>query len=62
MTKPTNAKRDAGAEHREAEAYLKQYVEAKRGEPARLGAETCIQACRSGVSAVGVEALMNNVG
>jgi hypothetical protein len=39
MTKPTNAKRDAGAEPREAEAYLKQYVEAKRGEPARLDAE-----------------------
>ena len=50
------------AEPRGAEAYLKQYVEVERGEPARLGAETCTQACRSGVSAVAVEAFMNNVG
>ena len=44
------------------EAYLKQYVEVARDEPARLAAETCSQACRSGVSVVAVEALMNNVG
>jgi hypothetical protein len=31
-----DAKRDGRAEPREAEAYLKQYVEAVRGEPARL--------------------------
>ena len=50
------------AEPREAEAYLKQYVEAARGEPARLVANKRGQSCRSGVSAVAVEALMNNVG
>jgi hypothetical protein len=45
-----------------AEAYLKRYGQAKRGESVHLGAETCTQACRSGVSAGAVEALMNNVG
>ncbi len=49
-------------EPREIEAYLKQYVEITRGEPARLAAETRGQACCSGVSVVAVEAFMNNVG
>ena len=49
-------------EPRGTEAYLIQYVEAARGEPARLAADTRGQACRSGVSAVAVEAFMNNVG
>jgi len=38
-----DAKRDGHAEPREAEAYLKQYVEAARGEPARQHA--CQAAC-----------------
>ena len=54
--------RDGRAEPREAEAYLKQYVEAARGEPARLDAFRRGQPRRSGVSAVAVEAIMNNVG
>jgi hypothetical protein len=33
-----DATRDGRAEPREAEAYLKQYVEAARGEPGRLAA------------------------
>ena len=49
-------------EPREAEAYLKQYVEVARGEPARRPREARGQAGRSGVSAVAVEAFMNNVG
>ncbi len=55
-----DARRDGRAEPREAEAYLTQYVEATRGEPARLGAASRGQPCRSGVSAVAVEAFMNN--
>ncbi|WHZ17069.1 MAG: hypothetical protein OJF52_003921 [Nitrospira sp.] len=42
--------------------YLKQYVEVTKGEPARRPREACGQAGRSGVSAIAVEALMNNVG
>ena len=38
------------------EAYLKQYVDRPRDEPARR------QACRSGVSAVAVEAFVNDAG
>lgn len=57
-----DARRDGRAERRETEAYLKQYVEVTRGEPARLAAETSSHACRGGVSAVVVEAFMNNVG
>jgi hypothetical protein len=49
-------------EPRGAEAYLKQYVEVVRGEPARRPREARGQACRSGISAVAVEAFMNNVG
>jgi hypothetical protein len=45
-----------------AEAYLKQYVEATKGEPARWPREAGGQAGRSGVSAGAVEAVMNNVG
>lgn len=45
-----------------AEAYLKQYVEAMKGEPARWPREADGQGGRSGVWAVAVEALMNNVG
>ncbi len=44
------------------EAYLKQYVEVAKGEPARLAVDKCGQACRSGVSAVAVETFMNIVG
>ena len=54
--------RDGHAEPWETEAYLKQYVEVTKGEPARLATDKRGQACRSGVSAVGVEAFMNNVG
>ena len=57
-----DAKRDGHAESRKAEAYLKQYVEALRDEPVRLDVETGIQACRSGVSVVAVEAFMNHEG
>ncbi|MDF0676455.1 MAG: hypothetical protein P0120_19300 [Nitrospira sp.] len=49
-------------EPRETKAYLKQYIEVARGEPARRPREARGQACRSGVSAVAVEAFMNNVG
>ena len=38
--------RDGRAEARETEAYLKQYVEVTRGEPARLAAETSSQVRR----------------
>jgi hypothetical protein len=62
VTNRQDARRDGRAETRETEAYLKQYVEVTRVEPARLAAKTCSQACRSGVSAVAVEAIMNNVG
>jgi hypothetical protein len=41
---------------------LKQYVEVTKGEPARRLHKTRSQAGRSGVSAVAVEAFMNNVG
>jgi hypothetical protein len=41
---------------------LKQYVEVTRGEPVRWPREARGQAGRSGVSAVAVEAFMNNVG
>ena len=44
------------------EAYLKQYVEATKGEPAPWPREAGGQGGRSGVSAVAVEALMNNAG
>jgi hypothetical protein len=57
-----DAKRDGCAEPREAEAYLKQYVEVSQREPALRHAVGSHAACRSGVSAVAVEALMNNVG
>jgi hypothetical protein len=57
-----DAMRDGHAEPRATEAYLKQYVEVTRGEPARRPRIACGQACRSGVSAVAVEAIMNNVG
>ena len=43
-------------EQRGKEAYLKQYVDRPRGEPARR------QACRSGVSEVVVEVFVNNAG
>jgi hypothetical protein len=48
--------RDGRAEPRGREAYLKQYVDRLSGEPARR------QACRSGVSAVVVEAFVNYAG
>ena len=51
-----DAKRDGCAEPRGRETYLKQYVDRSRGEPARR------QACRSGVSAGAVEAVVNNAG
>jgi len=54
--------RDGRVEPREAEAYLKQYVEVARGEPARRHVPNRMPACRSGVSAVAVEAFMNNAG
>jgi hypothetical protein len=55
--------RETGARSpREAEAYVKQHLEAVRGEPTRLGVASRGQPCRSGVSAVVVEAVMNNVG
>ena len=57
-----DARRDGHAEPRAIEAYLKQYGEITRGEPARLAAEIRGQACRSGVSGVAVEAFMNNAG
>ncbi len=38
---------------------MKQYVDRLSGEPARLRADYGTQACRSGVSAVAVEALMD---
>jgi hypothetical protein len=49
-------------ERRETKAYLKQYVEVTRCEPAHLASQNRSQACRSNVSAVAVEAFMNNVG
>ena len=47
-------------EPRETEAYSKQYVEVRRGEPASMWLMGML-ACHSGVSAVAVEALMDNV-
>ncbi|MEQ1679296.1 MAG: hypothetical protein ABL950_01625 [Nitrospira sp.] len=41
---------------------MKQYVEVVRGEPARWPRNARGQAGRSGVSAVAVEAVMNNGG
>ena len=64
--------RDGHAEPLAAEAYLKQYVEAVRGEPARRHAleahvglsqrrtRCCLIA--TGRTAVAIEAVMNNVG
>jgi hypothetical protein len=54
--------RDGRVEFREAEASLKQDVEVSRNEPAQPAARNRGQACRSGVSAVTVEALMDNAG
>jgi hypothetical protein len=48
--------RDRHAEPRRTDAYMSQYDEELKGEPA------CQQACRSGGSAIAAEALMNNVG
>jgi hypothetical protein len=48
-------------EPRETEVYSKRYVEVRRGEPARQHVACGMLACRSGVSAVAVEALMDNV-
>ncbi len=45
-----------------AEAYLKQYVEATKDDPAHWPREAGGQDGRSGGSAVAVEALMNSVG
>ena len=56
-----DARRDRHAEPQETEAYLKQYVEVVRGEPV-WPPKTRGHACRSGVSAVAVEAFMNNAG
>jgi hypothetical protein len=57
------AKRDGRVEPREADAYLKQYVEATWGEPAQpTDFSLPLSACRSGESAIVVEALMNNAG
>jgi hypothetical protein len=47
--------RDRHAEPRKTDAYLNQYDEELKGEPA------CQQACRSGGSAIAAEALMNTV-
>ena len=53
--------RDRRAEPRRREAYLKQYVDRPSGEPAFLDAgPDRVQACRSGESAIAVEAFMNN--
>ncbi len=41
---------------------MKQYVEVTKGEPVRWPRNARGHAGRSGVSAVAVEALMNNVG
>ena len=55
--------RDGRAEPREPEAYLKQYVEGPRGEPAQMPSLLLsLAARRSGVSAVAVEAFMNDAG
>ena len=54
--------RDVYAEPRETKAYLQQYVEVMRGEPARWLREARSQAGRSDVSAVAVEAVMDSVG
>lgn len=48
--------RDRHVEPRRTDAYMSQYDEELKGEPA------CQQACRSGGSAIAAEALMNNVG
>jgi hypothetical protein len=50
------------AEPQGREAYLTQYVDRPSGEPAPLECGERIQACRSGVSVVVVEASMRNVG
>ncbi len=49
-------------EPREAEAYLKQYIEITRGEPARRPREARGRAWRSDESAIAAEVLMNNAG
>jgi hypothetical protein len=41
---------------------LLQYVDRLSGEPARLTAWSCGQACRSRESVIAVEAFMNNAG
>jgi hypothetical protein len=56
------ALRDGHAEPREAEAYLKQYVEVARGEPARLAARNPRPARRSSESAIAAEAFMSHAG
>ncbi len=54
--------RDERVEPGEAEAYLKQYVEVTRGEPARQHADKRVLACRSGESAIAAEASVDNAG
>jgi hypothetical protein len=54
--------RDGRAESRDPEAYLRQYVEGVSGEPARLAPSRRSQPCRSGISAVAVEVIVNNAG
>jgi hypothetical protein len=49
-------------EAREREASLKQDVDRPSDEPVRLHAQVHVQACRSSVSAVAVEAFMNSAG
>ena len=56
------ATRDRRAEPRGSQSYLKQCVDRPSGEPACLDAHHCVQACRSGESAIAAEALMNNAG
>jgi hypothetical protein len=54
--------RDGRAELRGREAYLTQSVDRLSGEPAQLAAWNRRPACRSGVSVVAVEALVNHAG
>ncbi|MSQ77797.1 MAG: helix-hairpin-helix domain-containing protein [Nitrospiraceae bacterium] len=56
------ASRDGRVETGEPEAYLKQYVEGASGEPARLHAISCMQACRSSESVIAAEVFMHNAG
>ena len=49
-------------EAREREASLKQDVDRPSDEPARLPYAARVQACHGSVSAVAVEAVMNNAG